>query len=128
MELFFFWRLLKKNTTKNLNSFHIKKKLNAIFCSMTKQFRDAEMEERNVFNHLKRWENFNSHPFTFELFLPGCRGSWEEAGSRGSAGWSASWLEAAPAGAEPEDGEAALAFSVFWRLDTWQQNIKEIKE
>lgn len=60
----------------------------------------------------------HSHPFTFELFLPGCRGSWEEAGSRGSAGWSASWLEAAPAGAGPEDGEAALAFKVFWRLDT----------
>lgn len=26
------------------------------------------------------------NPFTFELFLPGCRGSWEEAGSLGSAG------------------------------------------
>lgn len=60
-----------------------------------------------------------THPFTFELFLPGCLGSWEEAGSRGSAGWSASWLEAAPAGAGPDDGDAALAFNVFCRFETW---------
>lgn len=63
--------------------------------------------------------NHTTHPLTFELFFPGCRGSWEEAGSRGSAGWSASWLEAAPAGAGPDDGEAALAFNVFCRFETW---------
>lgn len=65
-----------------------------------------------------------TYPLTFELFLPGCRGSWEEAGSRGSAGWSASWLDAAPAAAGPDDGEAELAFSVFWRFDTWERGGK----
>lgn len=102
-------------------------KWNVIFSSMKKQFRNSEMKRKNVFNHLKAqrisiiWTTLSYksiHPFTLELFLPGCRGSWEDAGSRGSAGWSASWLEAAPAGAGPEDGEAALAFNVFWRLDT----------
>lgn len=68
-----------------------------------------------------------TYPLTFELFLPGCRGSWEEAGSRGSAGWSASWLDAAPAAAGPDDGEAELAFSVFWRFDTWEREIRKGK-
>lgn len=74
-----------------------------------------------------RWSN-RTYPFTFELFLPGCRGSWEEAGSRGSAGWSASWLEAAPPVAGPDDGEAALAFNVFWRLETWGKRKKRLSE
>lgn len=69
-------------------------------------------------------EHHLTYPLTFELFLPGCRGSWEEAGSRGSAGWSASWLDAAPAAAGPDDGEAELAFSVFWRFDTWERGGK----
>lgn len=61
---------------------------------------------------------YKTYPLTFELFLPGCLDSWEEAGSRGSAGWSASWLDAAPPGAGPEDGEAELAFRVFCKFDT----------
>lgn len=47
---------------------------------------DETPRKRFHFHHRSN----SSHPFTFELFLPGCRGSWEEAGSRGSAGWSAS--------------------------------------